>query len=153
MTIEQDISLKPYNTFGLDVNAKHFVSVESTQELIEVLKLKNYPDRFILGGGSNMLLTQDINALVVHLNMKGIEIISSTEDTVLVKANAGENWHEFVLWCLSNDFGGIENLSLIPGNVGTAPIQNIGAYGVELKDVRDSCQVLNTETLELELKY
>ena len=86
-----------------------------------------------------MLLTKDMDELVVHINIKGIEIVSETENSVIVKANAGENWHEFVLWCLANDFGGVENLSLIPGNVGSAPIQNIGAYGVELKDVFVSC--------------
>src|SRR5690606_41521140 len=90
-----------------------------------------------------MLLTKDMDELVVHINIKGIEIVSETEKSVIVKANAGENWHEFVLWCLSNDFGGVENLSIIPGNVGSAPIQNIGAYGVELKHVFVSCEALH----------
>ncbi|MBD0832370.1 UDP-N-acetylmuramate dehydrogenase [Aestuariibaculum sediminum] len=142
MHIQQNISLKPYNTFGIDVNAKHFVSVKSVNELQSVLLLKNYPDKLILGGGSNMLLTKDIDALVIHINLKGIETINQDEDYVFVKANAGENWHEFVLWCLANNYGGIENLSLIPGNVGTAPIQNIGAYGVELKDIFYECEAL-----------
>lgn len=145
MQIQQNISLKPYNTFGIDVNAKSFISVSSIETLKEILNSET-KEKFIIGGGSNMLLTKDIDALVVHINLKGIEIINEEEDFVYVKANAGENWHEFVLWCLEKNFGGIENLSLIPGNVGTAPIQNIGAYGVELKDVFFSCQALNIET-------
>jgi len=147
--IQQNISLKSYNTFGIDTKAKYFVSVNSVSELEEILKSKDYPNSFILGGGSNMLLTKDIDALVIHINIKGIEIISENNGTVIVKANAGENWHEFVLWCLKNDFGGIENLSLIPGNVGSAPIQNIGAYGVELKDVFISCEALEVKSQQL----
>jgi len=149
MHIQQNISLKNYNTFGIDANAKYFVSVNSVEELKEVLKLKEFPNRFILGGGSNMLLTKDVDALVIHVNLNGIETVSKTDKTVIVKANAGENWHELVLWCLDHNFGGIENLSLIPGNVGSAPIQNIGAYGVELKDVFVSCEAMDVKTYEL----
>ena len=149
MHIQNNISLKSFNTFGIDVNAKHFVSVNNIDELKEVLALKTYPNKLILGGGSNMLLTKNQDALVIHVNLKGIYIISEDEDSVIIKANAGENWHEFVLWCLNNDFGGIENLSLIPGNVGTAPIQNIGAYGVELKDTFVSCEGLSLKTKAL----
>lgn len=143
--IKENISLKGYNTFGIDTKAKYFVSVDSIHTLLEVLKLKDYPNKFILGGGSNMLLTKDLNALVIHLANKGIRIVSENSETVVVKANAGENWHEFVLWCLKHNFGGVENLSLIPGNVGSAPIQNIGAYGVELKDVFLSCEAVDVE--------
>lgn len=143
MNIQNNISLKPYNTFGIDVLAKQFVSIHNVEELIEVLTSENHKSKFILGGGSNMLLTQDMEALVMHINMKGISIEAQSEHEVLVKASAGENWHEFVLWCIDNDFGGVENLSLIPGNVGTAPIQNIGAYGVELKDVFESCEAFH----------
>ncbi len=150
MHIKQNISLKPYNTFGIDVLAKHFVSVSSLDELKSILSLKAYPNKLILGGGSNMLLTKNQDALVIHINLKGITIISEDEDFAIVKANAGENWHEFVLWCLKHDFGGIENLSLIPGNVGTAPIQNIGAYGVELKDTFVSCEAISLETNKIE---
>lgn len=149
MNIKQNISLKPYNTFGINVSAKHFISLNNVDEIKDVIKLKDYPNKFILGGGSNMLLTQDIEALVLHINLKGIEVTTKTDSTVLVKANAGENWHDFVLWCIKHDFGGIENLSLIPGNVGTAPIQNIGAYGVELKDVFESCEALNLTSGEI----
>ena len=97
-----------------------------------------------------MLLTQDIQKLVVHIDLKGKEIVEENDDFAIVKAQAGENWHEFVLWCIDQNFGGIENLSLIPGNVGTTPIQNIGAYGVEIKDTMLSCEALNKKTLEIE---
>lgn len=149
MIVHKNISLKPYNTFGIDARANSFVSVSNVDQLKEVLDLKEYPDKFILGGGSNMLLTKDVEALVIHVNLKGIEILKDNADHVWVKANAGEVWHEFVLFCLKNNLGGIENLSLIPGNVGTAPIQNIGAYGVELKDVMESCEALNIKTKEI----
>jgi UDP-N-acetylmuramate dehydrogenase len=148
--IIQNISLKPYNTFGINVTANNFVSVSTIDELKEILSSKDYPNKLILGGGSNMLLTKNFEGLVIHMNLKGIEIVSQDDDFVYVKGSAGENWHEFVVWCIDNDFGGIENLSLIPGNVGTAPIQNIGAYGVELKDVFYSCEAISINTHKLE---
>lgn len=148
MHIEEYKSLKNYNTFGIDCNGRYFVSVETVTELKQVLSEKPSEELFILGGGSNMLLTGDLNAFVLHINLKGIEIISETETEVFVKAMAGENWHGFVQYCIANDFGGLENLSLIPGNVGTAPIQNIGAYGVELKDTFESCNTLEIGTLK-----
>lgn len=144
-----DFSLKNHNTFGIDVKAKNFISVENVEELKTVLR-KNYASEvFVLGGGSNMLLTRNINKTVLHINLKGKRILEKNENEVFVEAMAGENWHNFVLWCLEQDFGGLENLSLIPGNVGTAPIQNIGAYGVELKDHFHSCTALHLQTLEL----
>jgi UDP-N-acetylmuramate dehydrogenase len=147
MELEENKSLKPFNTFGIDSQARYFVSVETVAQLKSVLSNKPSVPLFILGGGSNMLLTGDLDAIVLHINLKGIEIVAETETEVLVKAMAGENWHEFVQYCIANDFGGLENLSLIPGNVGTAPIQNIGAYGVELKDVFENCAALEIETL------
>ena len=149
MQILKNISLKPYNTFGINVLAKHFVSVNNIDDLKQILSLKEFSNKLLLGGGSNMLLTQDFDGLVIHINLKGIEITFEDDDVVHVKANAGENWHEFVLWCIDKGFGGIENLSLIPGNVGTAPIQNIGAYGVELKDVFESCEAISLENYEI----
>lgn len=146
MPIQEHVSLKPYNTFGIDAKAKWFCSVNTKAELVSVLKTEASKPFFVLGGGSNMLLTKDIEALVLHINLKGVSIISETENEVIIQANAGENWHDLVLWTLDKNFGGIENLSLIPGNVGTAPIQNIGAYGVELKDVFVSCQAINIKT-------
>jgi len=143
MVIEHNVSLQPYNTFGLNAKAKSYCNITNETALSEVLKTEIKQPLFILGGGSNMLLTKDIEALVLHINLKGIEVINETEDVVFVKAMAGENWHQFVLWCIKHNYGGIENLSLIPGNVGTSPIQNIGAYGVELKDVFESCEAIN----------
>ncbi|WP_299106443.1 UDP-N-acetylmuramate dehydrogenase [uncultured Winogradskyella sp.] len=145
MNIIKNASLKQFNTFGIDAKAQSYCDVSSIKELHNVLKEYHSNPLFILGGGSNMLLTKDIEALVLHINLKGIEVVSSTENTVVIKAMAGENWHNFVLWCLEYNYGGIENLSLIPGNIGTAPIQNIGAYGVELKDVFLSCEAINID--------
>lgn len=146
MTIRENISLKPYNTFGIDVKAKQFLEINTISQLKNALKKFSKKELFILGGGSNMLLTKDIHALVLYINIKGINVVSNSDNHVTVKAHAGENWHDFVLWCITNNFGGIENLSLIPGNVGTAPIQNIGAYGVELKDVFISCEAIEIAT-------
>lgn len=148
MKVFTHTSLKPYNTFGIDVNAKKFISVENIEELKQVLKNNYADDLFILGGGSNMLLTKDVEATVLHIDLKGKSIVSQTEDEVIVKICAGENWQETVLWTLSNNWGGLENLSLIPGNTGTSPIQNIGAYGVELKDSFFSCEAIDIQTLE-----
>ena len=148
MHILRNFSLKDYNSFGIDVRADKFVSIKEIEDLRKILRKSYASELFILGGGSNMLLTENIHKTVVHIHLKGKKIISETEDTVIVEAAAGENWHEFVLWTLSQDFGGMENLSLIPGNVGTSPIQNIGAYGVELKDTFLSCHAMNVQTLE-----
>ena len=144
MKIQQNISLKQYNTFGINATAKRFVSVNSLKELTKIIASEK--DIFLLGGGSNMLLTSDIEQLVVHLNLKGVIVNDTEKDAVYVTAEAGENWHEFVLWCISQNYGGLENLSLIPGNVGTSPIQNIGAYGVEVKDTFHQLEALEIET-------
>lgn len=144
MNLQSDFQLKAYNTFGISAIAKTFVEVTSITELTTILKT-NQPI-FILGGGSNMLLTKDIEKLVVHINFKGIKVTKEDDNFVWVKAQAGENWHEFVLWCIEQDFGGLENLSLIPGNVGTTPIQNIGAYGVEIKNTFESCTAMEIAT-------
>jgi UDP-N-acetylmuramate dehydrogenase len=149
MQIHTNFSLKKYNTFGIEAKARQFVSVQSVDELITVLNENLTTKKFILGGGSNMLLTQDIDALVIHLDLKGKKIIDENDDFVWVESQAGENWHEFVIWTIDQNFGGLENLSLIPGNVGTTPIQNIGAYGVEIKDTFVLCEAIHIETLEL----
>lgn len=146
MNIQENISLKSYNTFGIDAKARFFIEINGLAQLQKVLELEAYPKKFIISGGSNMLLTKDIDALVMHINLKGITVVEENEDEVVVKAMAGENWHELVLWSLDNGYGGLENLSLIPGNTGTAPIQNIGAYGVELKDVFVSCSAMEIES-------
>jgi UDP-N-acetylmuramate dehydrogenase len=149
MQIHKNFSLKKYNTFGIEAKAGQFVSVQSVDELITVLNENPTTKKFILGGGSNMLLTQDIDALVIHLDLKGKKIIDENDDFVWVESQAGENWHEFVIWTIDQNFGGLENLSLIPGNVGTTPIQNIGAYGVEIKDTFVLCEAIHIETQEL----
>lgn len=148
MEILNNFSLKNYNTFGIDAKAKQFVEVQSTAELKIVLDKYKTEKKFILGGGSNMLLTKDVDALVIHINLKGKKIIREDDFYVWVECQAGENWHEFVLWTIDQDFGGLENMSLIPGNVGTTPVQNIGAYGAEIKDTFISCEALEIDSLE-----
>ncbi len=145
MNIQEHISLKNYNTFGVDVLAKRFISINYLHELQEVVQQEQ--KLFLLSGGSNMLLTKAINdALVVHINCKGIAIDRETEAAVFLTVNAGEHWHDFVSWTVREGYGGLENLSLIPGNVGTCPIQNIGAYGVEVKDTITKVTALEIAT-------
>ncbi|MEO8862601.1 MAG: UDP-N-acetylmuramate dehydrogenase [Ginsengibacter sp.] len=145
MQIEQNFSLKNYNTFGIDVNAEKFAqfnSVYDLQALFHDSKIDKEPI-FILGGGSNILFTKNVEGFVLKNNIYGIETVHEEEKNVYVKAGAGENWNQFVLHCIERNFGGVENLSLIPGNVGAAPMQNIGAYGVEIKDVFHSLEAYN----------
>lgn len=136
MRIEENISLKPYNTFAIDAKAKYFTSFSSIKELNEVFDLMASVDKqLVLGGGSNILFTNDFDGLVLKNDIKGIELVGQDDEHVFVKGGAGENWHQFVMFCVKNEYAGVENLSLIPGNVGASPMQNIGAYGVEIKDV------------------
>ncbi len=149
MEIQNHFSLKNYNTFGIEAKAKQFVAVHSIEELKLVLAENKTKNKFILGGGSNMLLTKDIDSLVIHIDLKGKKIIEENDDFVWVESQAGENWHEFVMWTIDNDFGGLENMSLIPGNVGTTPVQNIGAYGTEIKDTFVSCSAMKIDSMEM----
>jgi UDP-N-acetylmuramate dehydrogenase len=149
MEILTDFSLKNYNTFGIEAKAKQFVAVHEIADLKTVLEQNKSQKKFILGGGSNMLLTKDIEALVIHIDLKGKKIKQENDDFVWVESQAGENWHEFVLWTINQDFGGLENMSLIPGNVGTTPVQNIGAYGTEIKDTFVSCEAMTIENQEI----
>jgi UDP-N-acetylmuramate dehydrogenase len=142
MEIQSNFSLKNYNTFGIEAKAKQFAAVQSVAELKALLEQNKAQQKFILGGGSNVLLTKDLEALVIHIDLKGKKILKEDEDFVWVESQAGENWHEFVLWTIAQNFGGLENMSLIPGNVGTTPVQNIGAYGTEIKDTFISCEAL-----------
>lgn len=137
MKTEQNVSLKPYNTFGIDAMAKYFLLFSNVEELHEILnsQFSIFNSQLIIGGGSNILLTKNFDGIVLKNEIKGIEIIDEDEEHVYVKAGAGENWHQFVLYCVNNNYAGVENLSLIPGSVGASPMQNIGAYGVEIKDV------------------
>ncbi|WP_426483945.1 UDP-N-acetylmuramate dehydrogenase [Flavobacterium sp. 2] len=149
MEIQSNFSLKKHNTFGIEASAKQFVAVHSIDELKTILEENKNEKKFILGGGSNMLLTKDIDALVIHIDLKGKKITKEDDDFVWVESQAGEVWHDFVLWTIDNNFGGLENMSLIPGNVGTTPVQNIGAYGTEIKDTFISCEAMNIVTQQM----
>lgn len=147
LQIQENISLKPYNSFGIDVKANYFAEIFSEDNLRELFQndIVRSQKLFIIGGGSNVLFTQDYQGLVIKISIKGIqsEVI---EDKVSVTAGAGEVWNDFVNYCVEHHFAGVENLSLIPGTVGASPIQNIGAYGVELKDVFESCTAFEIKT-------
>lgn len=147
--IKENISLKNYNTFGIDVNCRYFVECFSVQDIVDFLKETKEDDLelMLLGGGSNVLFTKDFDGYILHPMIKGIEVVEETETEVELKVGAGEDWDEFVGYCVDKNWGGIENLSLIPGNVGTCPIQNIGAYGVEVKDVITTVECLDIDTL------
>lgn len=150
MDVQENASLKAYNTFGVDVEARRFVEVNSEADLQAVIPLLSEEENIlILGGGSNVLFTKNFEGLVIRMNLGGIYIQEEDDEHVLVKAYSGENWHDFVTWTLQRDFGGLENLSLIPGNVGAAPMQNIGAYGVEVKDTIETVEALEIETGEI----
>lgn len=153
METQKNFSLKNHNTFGIEVLAAEYINISSIAQLKEVLASNVGRELFILGGGSNMLLTKNIDALVLHINLRGIKIINETENCAIVRAQSGENWHNFVVFTIENDLGGLENMSLIPGNVGTTPIQNIGAYGTEIKDTFVSCEAMNIATQEMRTFY
>jgi len=151
--IKENFSLHPFNTFHLESVARYFTEVESKEQLGDLISSGKFIENplLLLGGGSNLLFTGNYKGIVVHVINKGIEIVSRSADMVLVKVSAGENWHEFVTYCVNEGFGGLENLSLIPGNVGSCPIQNIGAYGVEVKDSIRSLEVFDLHTGELKI--
>lgn len=147
--LEQNIDLKPYNTFGITAKASHFAQFNTVDELDRLLAPDRSRPLLILGGGSNILLTGDIDALVLKNDIRGITKTKENNEFVLVTASAGENWHDLVLFCIENNWGGIENMSLIPGSVGAAPMQNIGAYGTEIKDVFVSLDAYHIASGEL----
>jgi len=151
MIIVENVSLKPYNTFGIEVMAKSMADVQNLQDIqifLNTSQFKNMP-MFILGGGSNVLFTKDFDGVVLKISSKGILKIRETNDHVFLNVQAGVDWNEFVNYCLQNNLGGVENLALIPGTVGSSPIQNIGAYGTEAKDVIDSVEVVNIQNLQM----
>lgn len=137
LSIRQGVSLRPYNSFAVDVRADHFVEVTDDHQLVEALAYAKAQrlEVTLLGGGSNVLLLRDVPGLVIRLASQGRRVVSTQGSRVLVEAEAGEPWHAFVCWTLEQGFGGMENLSLIPGTVGASPVQNVGAYGVEIKDL------------------
>ncbi len=148
LKIEENKSLKTFNTFGVNVKANYFTSVASEKEILEILQSKRFGsmDKLILGGGSNILFTKNYEGLVIHYVEKGIRLVEENEKYVIIESSAGEVWNDLVSYCVDNKYYGIENLSLIPGTVGAAPIQNIGAYGVEIKDVFESLSGIDLET-------
>ena len=152
MNIQENISLKSLNTFGFDQTARFFLAADSEETLKEafVWAKKNQKKVLILGGGSNILLTEDFDGLVIKIELKGITLLREDKDHLWVKAGAGEIWHDLVSYAIEKNWAGIENLSLIPGTVGASPMQNIGAYGVEIKEVFESLEALNRSTLEKE---
>ena len=147
--IQTNKNLKEYNTFGISVKAEMFAVFSSIEELKQILSFRNDKKLLVLGGGSNLLLTKDFDGLVIKNEIKRFEVIEETSSEVIVESGAGENWHEFVLNCIDKGFGGIENLSLIPGSVGASPMQNIGAYGVEIKDVFESLSAFHIASGEI----
>lgn len=151
MKISENVSLKKYNTFGVDASARYFAEVHSDDEMNGILgdSIFKNEKKLFLGGGSNILFTQDFNGLIVKISTRGNRVVEEDEKNVLVESHAGEKWNDFVTYCVEKDFYGVENLSLIPGTVGAAPIQNIGAYGAEIKDVFHSLQGIDLLTGEI----
>lgn len=155
ITLAENFNLKNHNTFNLDYTTRYFFSVDNREQISELINHKVFDNfsakLFILSGGSNILLTKNFDGLMLHMNTKGLKILNKTDKNVFVKVEAGEVWHDFVTWAVDNGYGGIENLALIPGKVGASPIQNIGAYGVEVKDVIEEVEFLNLNTLKTEV--
>lgn len=149
MQFHQNFKLGHLNTFGIQSSADYFVEFHNTEELALLLKAIPKNPLMILGGGSNILITQPIQGTVLHNKIKGISIVEETEDDVVVNVGAGEVWHDFVMWAVNNNYGGVENLSLIPGSVGAGPMQNIGAYGVEIKDVLAQVEAFHIQKREI----
>jgi UDP-N-acetylmuramate dehydrogenase len=145
INLEENKNLKPLNTFGIAASARYFCSISSIDELIELQQSVIYKThkRLLLGGGSNVLFCKDFDGLVVLCNLKGIHLVRESDEHVTIQVASGEVWHHLVMHCVKNNWGGIENLSLIPGSTGAAPIQNIGAYGVEVKDVIETVHCID----------
>ena len=150
LNIQSHVSLKPYNTFRIDANARYWVDVTNEEDLQTLLQLSDFVDtpKLVLGGGSNVLLCHDFDGLVVRVDIQGIEVVRDDENHIYLDVGAGVNWHKLVLFCVRNGYAGMENLSLIPGTVGAAPLQNIGAYGVELEQLFDSLTAVHVQTGE-----
>lgn len=150
LNVQSHVSLKPYNTFGIDANARYWVDINHEDDLRTLLHLTEFVQtpKLILGGGSNVLLCHNFDGLVVKMSIPGIDVVRETDEHIYLRAGAGVNWHELVLYCVEHGYAGLENLSLIPGTVGAAPLQNIGAYGVELEQVFDSLTAVHLPTGE-----
>jgi len=153
MLIKENISLKPYNTFGINIKARFYIEIEKEEDILQIIDNQEFKScqKLILGEGSDILFTRDFDGLVLKDSIKGIEQMHENEDFVWVKAASGENWHTFVTYCVENNWGGLENLALIPGTVGASPIQNIGAYGVEVKDTLHSLEYIDMDSGKLRI--
>jgi UDP-N-acetylmuramate dehydrogenase len=153
--IKHNISLKAYNTFGIDASARLFATFSSLTQLESLLAFRKELnlDLLILGGGSNILLIKDYDGLVLKNELKGVEVVNEDKDYLYIRAGAGENWHQFVMYCVSRGYAGVENLSLIPGNIGASPMQNIGAYGVEVKDIFHELEAYHVNEQQLTRFY
>jgi len=151
MIVSENISLKPYNTFGIEVKTKVFAEMQTLSDIQIFCNTSEYKGKpkLVLGGGSNILFTKDYDGIIIKINTKGILKTKETNEHVFLNVQSGETWDDFVNFCLQNNYCGVENLILIPGNVGTCPIQNIGAYGVEVKDIIESVEVLDINTLQM----
>ncbi|TAE33535.1 MAG: UDP-N-acetylmuramate dehydrogenase [Cytophagales bacterium] len=151
LNVQSNVSLKPYNTFGIQATARYWADVQTPNDLQTLLQLADYNQvaKLILGGGSNLLLTGNVEGMVIRMNIQGIELVRENDTHWWVKAGAGVNWHAFVIYCVKHGYAGVENLSLIPGTVGAAPMQNIGAYGVEIEQVFESLEAVNRQTGEV----
>lgn len=145
MQVEQNISLRQFNSFGIDVKAKRLAAFQTETQLKELLHASAQEQRLVLGGGSNILFTKDVDGWVLKNEINGIELVNEDDAFVYVRAGAGVNWHAFVLYCIERNWAGIENLSLIPGSVGASPMQNIGAYGVEIKEVMEELEAYHVQ--------
>ena len=148
MSLQENISLRSHNTFGIDVKTKKLATVKNVNELKNILS-NNLLPLCILGGGSNILFTKDFDGLIIKNELKGIQLINENDTEIYLKVASGEVWHEFVLFCIENNYCGIENLSLIPGSVGASPMQNIGAYGVEVKDFITEVEAMHLKSLKI----
>ena len=148
--MQKNVSLKPYNTFGIDVKTDWLAKIESVEQLLTILDDSPEMPKLILGSGSNVLFLEDFHGIVLHNQIKGKKIVAETKDNIILEVQGGENWHDLVMWAVENNYGGIENLALIPGKAGTAPMQNIGAYGVEIKDVIQQVKVVNMKEIRQE---
>ncbi len=150
LTIQSHVSLKPFNTFGIEANARYWVQINQEEDLHTLLQLTDFMERprLVLGGGSNLLLNTDFDGVVIHIAIPGIELVRDDEQHLYVRAGAGVVWHDLVMYCVQNNYAGMENLALIPGTVGAAPMQNIGAYGVEIEQIFESLTAIHLTTGE-----
>jgi UDP-N-acetylmuramate dehydrogenase len=155
INIKENVNLQAFNTFGIEAYCSFFVEINSVGDFLDLIKLRVYNShkKLIVGGGSNLLFTRDFDGLVIKNNLKGIRVVSENENEVVVRAAAGEIWHDLVVFCVENNFGGLENLSLIPGCVGASPMQNIGAYGVEIKDTFETLEAYSLIDGEKKIFY